>query len=50
MGVKAILDARNLRPRKKWGQHFLTNQRILESIADAAEVGASDTVLEIGPG
>lgn len=50
MSVKATLHARNLRPRKKWGQHFLTDERILASIADAAEVKASDTILEIGPG
>jgi 16S rRNA (adenine1518-N6/adenine1519-N6)-dimethyltransferase len=50
MSVKTTLHARNLRPRKKWGQHFLTDQRILESIADAAEVEPTDIVLEIGPG
>lgn len=50
MGVKAALDARGLRPRKKWGQHFLTDPRILESLADAAEVTRADTILEIGPG
>ena len=50
MGIKATLDSHGLRPRKKWGQHFLTDARILESIADAAEITASDTVLEIGPG
>lgn len=50
MGVKTSLDAHGLRPQKKWGQNFLTDARILESIADAAEVGRDDTVLEIGPG
>jgi 16S rRNA (adenine1518-N6/adenine1519-N6)-dimethyltransferase len=50
MGAKATLDAHGLRPRKKWGQNFLTDARILESIADAAQVGPADTVLEIGPG
>jgi len=50
MGVRAILDARGLRPQKKWGQHFLTDARILESIADAADVSPTDTILEIGPG
>jgi len=50
MGVKATLDARGLRPQKKWGQHFLTDARILESIAEIAEVGPTDAVLEIGPG
>jgi 16S rRNA (adenine1518-N6/adenine1519-N6)-dimethyltransferase len=50
MGVKATLDAHGLHPQKKWGQNFLTDTRILESIADAAQVGRDDTVLEIGPG
>ncbi len=50
MGVRATLDARGLRPQKKWGQHFLTDARILESIADAADIAPTDTILEIGPG
>ncbi len=37
-------------PRKRLGQHFLTDPRILESIADAGDVTGRDTVLEIGPG
>ena len=36
--------------KKSLGQHFLTDRNILASIADAAEVGASDTVVEVGPG
>ncbi len=50
MSIKAALDSGGLRPRKKWGQHFLTDPRILESIADAAQVTRDDTILEIGPG
>lgn len=38
------------RPRKKWGQHFLTDTRLLGAIADAAQVTRDDTILEIGPG
>jgi 16S rRNA (adenine1518-N6/adenine1519-N6)-dimethyltransferase len=37
-------------PRKSLGQHFLTDRNILGAIADAAEVGSSDTVIEVGPG
>ena len=37
-------------PRKSLGQHFLTDRNILGAIADAAEVGPSDTVIEVGPG
>ncbi|MBI4786869.1 MAG: ribosomal RNA small subunit methyltransferase A [Chloroflexi bacterium] len=50
MGAKSSLEQSGLRPRKKWGQNFLTDRRILTSIADAADVNARDTVLEIGPG
>ncbi len=50
MGIKSTLDSEGLRPQKKFGQHFLTDPRILESIADAADLAPTDTVLEIGPG
>jgi len=36
--------------KKSLGQNFLTNPRVPEWMADAGEVGAGDTVLEIGPG
>jgi len=50
MSLKATLDARGLAPRKKWGAAFSHDMRLLESIADAAQVTRDDTVLEIGPG
>ena len=37
-------------PKKRFGQHFLFDPRILGRIADAVEAGPTDTVLEIGPG
>jgi 16S rRNA (adenine1518-N6/adenine1519-N6)-dimethyltransferase len=36
--------------RKSLGQHFLTDQRVLERIAGAAMIAPNDTVIEIGPG
>ena len=39
-----------MRPKKRLGQHFLRDARILARIADALEAGAGDTVVEIGPG
>src|SRR5689334_8583711 len=36
--------------RKNLGQHFLTDRRILERIAAAAELTGEETVIEIGPG
>ena len=37
-------------PKKSLGQHWLTDETSLQAMCDAAEVNASDTVLEIGPG
>jgi 16S rRNA (adenine1518-N6/adenine1519-N6)-dimethyltransferase len=36
--------------RKRFGQHFLTDRRILSRIADAVGISPGDTVVEIGPG
>lgn len=36
--------------QKKFGQNFLTDENVLQSIVDAAGVGQDDCVLEIGPG
>lgn len=38
------------RPRKRFGQHFLTDRRSLERIADTLAPEPNDTVVEIGPG
>ncbi len=38
------------RAKRRLGQHFLTDARILQRIADALGPTAADTVLEIGPG
>ena len=38
------------KPRKKFGQHWLKSEPILAQIVAAAELQASDRVLEIGPG
>jgi 16S rRNA (adenine1518-N6/adenine1519-N6)-dimethyltransferase len=35
---------------KRFGQHFLSDPRVLERIVDALQPSATDTVLEIGPG
>ncbi len=50
MSVKTNLASKGLRPQKRFGQNFLTDAHVLESIADAAEITRDDTVLEIGPG
>lgn len=38
------------RPKKRLGQHFLTDKGLLARIADALGATAADTVIEIGPG
>ena len=38
------------RAKRRWGQHFLTDPRLLARIADALVPSSTDTVLEIGPG
>ena len=38
------------RTKKRLGQHFLSDPRILARIADSVEAGPADTVIEIGPG
>ena len=38
------------RAKRRLGQHFLSDPRILARIADALDAGPTDTVLEIGPG
>ena len=37
-------------PKKELGQHWLRDPEILAEIAEAAELGKDDVVLEIGPG
>lgn len=39
-----------MRPRRRFGQHFLSDPRILARIADTIGADRSTTVLEIGPG
>ncbi len=38
------------RPKKRFGQHFLSDRNILGRIADAADPGRDDVVVEVGPG
>ena len=38
------------RTKKRFGQHFLIDQQVLYSICNYAELDASDSCIEIGPG
>ena len=39
-----------MRAKKRFGQHFLSDNNILTAIVDAAEIAPDETVLEVGPG
>jgi 16S rRNA (adenine1518-N6/adenine1519-N6)-dimethyltransferase len=50
LNAAAVLKRHGLRADKSLGQNFLQDPFALEAIASAAEIKATDTVLEIGPG
>ncbi len=39
-----------MRPRKRFGQHFLVDEQVLDTIVRSIAPAASDRMLEIGPG
>ncbi|MGD8471717.1 MAG: 16S rRNA (adenine(1518)-N(6)/adenine(1519)-N(6))-dimethyltransferase RsmA [Desulfobacteraceae bacterium] len=47
---KALLNAWRLRPKKKLGQHFLTDPSTAEMIVRRSRITSEDAVLEIGAG
>lgn len=49
-GTARVLRAYGLRPRKRWGQHFLVSRRALDRILEAAGLTPADAVLEVGAG
>ncbi len=48
--VAGLLAAHGLRTDKRFGQNFLTDRSVLESIVAAADLGPEDAVLEVGAG
>lgn len=48
--IRAMLAARGLRPRRRFGQNFLHDKNQLAKLVNAAKAGPGDVVLEIGPG
>ncbi|MBI4187560.1 MAG: ribosomal RNA small subunit methyltransferase A [Chloroflexi bacterium] len=48
--TRGLLRRFGLRARKGLGQHFLVDERVLETIVSAAELGPADVVIEVGPG
>jgi len=45
-----IVRRHGIRAQKKYGQNFLTDEGVLDEIVEAAGVGKTDHVIEIGPG
>jgi len=48
--VRQLLAAHNLFAKKHLGQNFLTDSHALAKIVAAADVGANDLIIEVGPG
>jgi 16S rRNA (adenine1518-N6/adenine1519-N6)-dimethyltransferase len=48
--IKAMLAEAGLRPEKRYGQHFLIDGNLMRMLVDEADLGPSDTVIEVGPG
>ncbi len=48
--IKQIMAMFSLNFRKEFGQNFLTNNMVVEDIADSCSADADCTVLEVGPG
>lgn len=49
-GTTRVLRKFGIRPRKRWGQHFLVSRHALDRILAAAALSKTDTVLEVGAG
>jgi len=50
MNTKKIIEDNKFHIKKKYGQNFLTDKKILEKIVDSANISSNTGVIEIGPG
>ncbi len=48
--IKKMCQKYGIRPSRNKGQNFLTDKKVLEKIAETANLNKNDYVLEIGPG
>lgn len=48
--IQGLLEAAGLRPRKRFGQHFLIDGNLMRRLVDVAQIDHRDVVLEVGPG
>ncbi len=48
--ITELLTEAGVRPRKRFGQHFLIDGNLMRRLCEAGEVGSDDRVLEVGGG
>jgi len=48
--VREIITNHNLQTKKKLGQHFLVDERVVEKIINASNIDENTVILEVGPG
>ena len=48
--IESLLEAADLKPQKRYGQHFLIDRNLMDRLVDSAPIGRQDVVLEVGPG
>ena len=48
--IREMLSAAGLTPHRRFGQNFLIDQNLMMRLLETAELPASKTVLEVGPG
>jgi 16S rRNA (adenine1518-N6/adenine1519-N6)-dimethyltransferase len=48
--IHKLLSAHHMRPHKSFGQHFLIDRAVLQTIVNAAEIELDDEILEVGAG
>jgi len=48
--IQSLLKQYKVFPKKRFGQNFLIDKKILRKIIKAADMGRKDVILEIGPG
>lgn len=48
--TKQIIKKYEFKFKKNFGQNFLVDERVLDKIVNAADIGENDLVIEVGPG
>ena len=48
--IKKIMHEQGILPQSRFGQNFLCDEKIIQSIVDLCDIKREDRVLEIGPG